>query len=206
MTVLLIQLSKCYTRWNTLKRGEISEDFSKVLPPLWWDLQVHERLKFPVPPVEGCTTIACWFLQGSPVGGSWEIQVSTESSYHCEQTKLPDHNIWQFWQVCLVVHQGAIVAIGKGVEEVQVGSMWSIFQILKKWKWKCCKREGRLCFTWTFDISSSSPKTKTPGASKACLINSTAAAPCKKFIKIRKTFPEDLPLLFWPREQTVPKD
>ena len=139
MTVLLIQLSKRYTRWNTLKWG-ISDEFSKMFSPLWWDLQVHERLKFPVPPVEGCTTIACWFLQGSPVGVSWEIQVSTESSYHCEQAKLPDHNIWQFWQVCLVVHQGAIVAIGKGVEEGQVRSMWSILQILRKWKWKCCKK------------------------------------------------------------------
>ena len=139
MTVLLIQLSKCYTRWNSLKRG-ISDEFSKVLPPLWWDLQVHERLKFPALPAEGCTTIACWFLQGSPVGVSGEIQVSTESSYHCKQAKLSDHNIWQFWQVCLVVHQGAIVSIGKGVEKGQVGSVWSIFQILWKWKWKCCKK------------------------------------------------------------------
>ena len=123
-----------------MKWGKTSEEFSKMFPLLWWDLQVHERLKFPVPPVEGCTTIACWFLQGSPVGVSWEIQVSTESSYHCKQAKLSDHNIWQFWQVCLVVHQGAIVAICKGVEEVQVGSMWSILQILRKWKWKCCKK------------------------------------------------------------------
>ena len=53
------------------------------------------------------------------------------SSYHGEQAKLSHHHLSQLGKVCLVVHQGSVVSISKSVEESQVGSVGSIFQVLK---------------------------------------------------------------------------
>ena len=78
MTVLLVQLPQCHTRWNALKTNKIiiTRSFD-VSPPLWWDLQVHELLKFQAPPEGGCRAAACLFLQGSP-SCSHESQIPTE--------------------------------------------------------------------------------------------------------------------------------
>ena len=60
-----------------------------------------------------------------------KFQHKEVSSYHGEKSKLSDHHLRQLRKVCLVVHQGSVVSISKSVEERQVGSMGSIFQVLK---------------------------------------------------------------------------
>ena len=60
-----------------------------------------------------------------------KFQHNEVSSYHGEKSKLSDHRLRQFRKVCLVIHQGSVVSISKRVEEGQVGSMGSIFQVLK---------------------------------------------------------------------------
>ena len=60
-----------------------------------------------------------------------KFQQKEVSSYHGEKSKLSDHHLRQLGKVCLVVHQGSVVSVSKSVKERQVGSVGSIFQVLK---------------------------------------------------------------------------
>ena len=60
-----------------------------------------------------------------------KFQHKEVSSYHGEKSKLSDHHLRQLGKVCLVVHQGSVVSVSKSVKERQVGSVGSIFQVLK---------------------------------------------------------------------------